>query len=161
MNRRGQSGVASVEAAFAFPVIIIAAMIVMEFANIALTIDMGEVALQRAMQMFRLDDSLQEGGAEETLRMNMVNSSQGYVKMENISNVEIVRYDSLDALGGGAVEEDDDDSSDFSGLYPAWKVTVNIRKEYLTPLPRLLIVGNNEFQYRFEQVLSYLPQEED
>jgi len=161
-NKKSRRGVAAVEAVFALPVLIMAVMIIMEFANIALTIDMGEAALQRAVQQFRLDDSFGDD-AESALRQNMVDASHGYVKQENIVNVSIEEFASLDAMGGGSTDEDNEDSEDeaSSNNLPAWRITVDIRKDFITPLSRLLAFYDNDFQYRYEQVLSYLPQEED
>ena len=157
-------GVVSVEAAFVFPVLIIAAMVVMELANVALTIDMGEVALQRAVQQFRRNGAPDDEG-EDTLRSAMADASQGYLTKANISTVSIERFDSLDAMGSDSEEEDEEDEdqgkSDFSRLPPAWRITVDIRKGFITPLPHMLLFFENEFHYRFEQVLSYLPNQED
>lgn len=157
-------GVVSVEAAFVFPVLIIAVMVVMELANIALTIDMGEVALQRAVQQFRRNGAPDDEG-ESTLRSAMAEASQGYLAQADISTVSIERFDSLDAMGAGSEDEDEEDEgqgkSDFSQLPPAWRITVDIRKGFITPLPRMLVFVDNEFHYRFEQVLSYLPNQED
>lgn len=132
----------SVEAAFVFPVLIIAVMVVMELANIALTIDMGEVALQRAVQQFRRSGAPDDEG-ESALRSAMAEASQGYLTQADISTVSIERFDSLDAMGAGSEEEDEEDEgrggSDFSQLPPAWRITVDIRKGFITPLPHMLI----------------------
>ena len=153
----------SVEAAFVFPVLIIAVMVVMELANVALTIDMGEVALQRAVQQFRRNGAPDDEG-ESTLRSAMAEASQGYLTQADISTVSIERFDSLDAMGAGSEEEGEEGKgqggSDFSRLPPAWRITVDIRKGFITPLPRMLTFFENEFHYRFEQVLSYLPNQE-
>ncbi|MUM78529.1 hypothetical protein GKC30_12870 [Pseudodesulfovibrio sp. F-1] len=160
---RSRSGVVSVEAAFLFPVLIIAAMVVMELANIGLTIDMGEVALQRAVQQMRASGQPGEEGESE-LRRNMAEASHGYLSQADIVSVFIERFESLDALGGADEDEgqeEDGSGSGFSKIPPAWRITVDIHKDFLTPLPRLLSFVDNGFQYRFEQVLSYLPRQED
>ncbi|MET0268750.1 MAG: hypothetical protein ABW202_24430, partial [Duganella sp.] len=57
MNRpvQRQRGALAVEAAFVLPVVLTGAMMVFELAYIGLTIDMGNTALERAIQQFRAD----------------------------------------------------------------------------------------------------------
>lgn len=158
----------AVEAAFAFPVIIIAAMIAMELANIALTINMGDIALQRAVQKVRNDDSWGTGG-EGVIRSYMIAASHGYVTDNNIVNVEVEEFESLDEMGqalaedggGGSSEDEKDEEENEDSTYPAWKITVDIRKDFITPLPRMLAAYDNDFQYRFEQILCYLPRQDE
>jgi len=164
-KRRGRRGVVSVEAVFVFPILIVAAMIVMELANIALTISMGEIALQRGIQEIRTNDSWEEDDAN-VIRGNMVKSSQGFLAENNIESIVVEKYESLDALGKAEGSSGSDDSEDSdeeedeettASTYPAWKITVDIHKDFITSLPHLLALDENGFQYRFEKVLSYLP----
>ncbi|MFT4302882.1 MAG: pilus assembly protein [Desulfovibrio sp.] len=164
MHRHSQRGVISVEAAFAFPSIIMLAMIAFEFVNVVLTIDMGDVALQSAVQQARLEETLTEDSFESVVRKGIVTLSHGYLTQDNITNVDVRRYSSLSTLRSTG-EEEDADSANEKGTkgttFPAWKVTVDIRKPFLTPLPRLMAYTENEFEYRFEQVLGYLPETKD
>ncbi|MFJ3462882.1 TadE/TadG family type IV pilus assembly protein [Achromobacter spanius] len=155
---RGQRGSLSVEAAYVLPVVIAAAMMFMELANIGLTINMGASALERAVQQFRQDGAagMQDGGAIESLvRSRMVAASHNYLDDENIATVEVERFASLDAMGGGA--EDDTQAAGQTNM-PAWRIEVDVRKDFITPLPRLLGVDSGAFRYRYQQVLAYLPQ---
>lgn len=164
MHMRSQRGVISVEAAFAFPSLIILAMIAFEFVNVVLTIDMGDVALQSAVHQARLEESLTEDSLESVVRKGIVKSSHGYLTQDNITNVDVRRYSSLSTLSSTGEEEAADSASEANGKttkFPAWKVTVDIRKPFLTPLPRLMAYAENEFEYRFEQVLGYLPETKD
>jgi len=157
--RRSQSGVLSVEAAFAFPILIIAAMLVMEVSNIALTINFGEIALQRALQKVRSNDSWEQD-SEGLIIQYMSEASHGYVTENNIVSVTADRYDSLDALGQEGLGEEAEGGSDEDATetdLPAWKITVHIRKEFITSLPKMLPLDDNDFHYHYEQILSYLP----
>lgn len=157
---RRQRGSLSVEAAYVLPVVIAAAMMFMELANIGLTINMGASALERAVQQFRQDGAagLQDGGAIESLvRTRMVAASHNYLDDENIATVEVERFASLDAMGGGAQDEDEDQAAALTHV-PAWRIEVDVRKDFITPLPRLLGVDSGAFRYRYQQVLAYLPQ---
>lgn len=156
---RGQRGSLSVEAAYVLPVVIAAAMMFMELANIGLTINMGASALERAVQQFRQDGAagMQDGGAIESLvRTRMVAASHNYLDDENIATVEVERFASLDAMGGGSAEEETQAAALTN--VPAWRIEVDVRKDFITPLPRLLGVDSGAFRYRYQQVLAYLPQ---
>jgi hypothetical protein len=163
---RRQRGVLSVEAAYALPVIIAAAMMFMELANFGLTINMGASALERAVQELR-----QQGVAtleadvsamQRQLRERMADASHHYLSVDNIATVDIEHYATLDAMGGGnAAEPDEDGQTGVGGDtdVPAWRISVDIRKDFITPLPRLLGIDSDSFRYRYQQVLSYLPQQ--
>ncbi|CAB3707410.1 hypothetical protein LMG26690_02991 [Achromobacter animicus] len=156
---RSQRGSLSVEAAYVLPVVIAAAMMFMELANIGLTINMGASALERAVQQFRQDGAagMQDGGAIESLvRSRMVAASHNYLDDENIATVEVERFASLDAMGGGG-GEDETQAAALTNV-PAWRIEVDVRKDFITPLPRLLGVDSGAFRYRYQQVLAYLPQ---
>jgi len=159
-SARRQRGVLSVEAAYVLPVIIAAAMMFMELANIGLTINVGAGALDRAIQQFRqgsINGSLQGDAMESQLRKRMVAASHNYLDDTDIATVEIERFTSLDALGGGNAANEENAPAATS-TQPAWRVSVDIRKNFITPLPRLLGVDSSAFRYRYEQVLAYLPQ---
>lgn len=160
-SRRRQRGALSVEAAYVLPVIIAAAMMFMELANIGLTINMGAGALDRAIQQFRQDSQsgagLQGASMESLLRERMVAASHNYLDNDDIATVEIERYTSLDAMGGTASTNEAENQNRTTTL-PAWRISVDIRKNFITPLPRLLGVDSGAFRYRYEQVLAYLPQ---
>ncbi|WMD18988.1 hypothetical protein RAS12_20490 [Achromobacter seleniivolatilans] len=155
---RSQRGSLSVEAAYVLPVVIAAAMMFMELANIGLTINMGASALERAVQQFRQDGAaaLDGGSMESLVRQRMVAASHNYLDDENIATVEVERFASLDAMGGGAAE--DETASKALTNVPAWRIEVDVRKDFITPLPRLLGVDSGAFRYRYQQVLAYLPQ---
>ncbi|SIT17670.1 TadE/TadG family type IV pilus assembly protein [Achromobacter sp. MFA1 R4] len=156
---RRQRGSLSVEAAYVLPVVIAAAMMFMELANIGLTINMGASALERAVQQFRQDGAagMQDGGAIESLvRARMVAASHNYLDDENIATVEVERFASLHAMGGGETEDEAENAA--LTQVPAWRIEVDVRKDFITPLPRLLGVDSGAFRYRYQQVLAYLPQ---
>lgn len=160
---KNERGSLSVEAAYVLPVVIAAAMMFMELANIGLTINMGANALERAVQQFRQDSpaSLVDAGSMESLlRQRMAAASHNYLDESDIATVEVERYTSLDALGGGTDDEEDAERSALTTM-PAWRIEVDIRKDFITPLPRLLGVDSSAFRYRYQQVLAYLPQRDE
>ncbi|HEY0201332.1 MAG TPA: hypothetical protein VGC24_06540, partial [Burkholderiaceae bacterium] len=133
----------------------------MELANIGLTINMGASALERAVQQFRQDnvfDTLDDSGMESLVRSRMVAASHNYLDDDDIANVDIESYTSLDDMGGGTTNSEDTDTASTIAL-PAWRISVDIRKNFITPLPRLLGVDSSAFSYRYQQVLAYLPQQ--
>ncbi|MBT0570729.1 hypothetical protein KIK84_10340 [Curvibacter sp. CHRR-16] len=169
-----QKGALAVEAAFVLPVVIAGAMMFMELANIGLTIDMGNTALERAIQDFRTSSSKTSDidSMEKQIRQNMAAASHGYLSQANIASVSVERFNSLDAMGGGQADEEDEDSSSSSGSsssssqsssssVPVWRITVDVRKDFITPIPRLLVMDNATFYYRYQQLLGYLPAESD
>lgn len=165
---RSERGAIAVEAAFAFPVILIAFFVIVEFANMALTIQVAENAVSTALTRFRDAGELGDS-AENDIRQGVVAYSHGYLEPKNVTRVTLEAYESLDAMGnpGGKEneEEDDDDGAgdSFADAYPAWKVVVVISKDFITPIPRMLITNRKDFTYRYERVLAYYPKvdEED
>ncbi len=155
-------GSLSVEAAYVLPVVIAAGMMFMELANIGLTINLGASALERAVQQFRQDggSALDADSADMSsrLRERMAAASHGYLDADDIVDVDIQNYSTLDAMGGGVAADDTDAVGSDTGV-PAWHITVGIRKDFITPLPRLLGVDSSAFRYSYQQVLSYLPQD--
>ncbi len=155
-----QRGVLAVEAAFVLPVVIAGAMMFMELASIGLTIDIGNTALERALQEFRpagaagvdMDDM------EDRIRQQMAAASHGYLTAGNIVEVSVERFSSLDAMGKGG-DSAADTSSSTQQQVPVWRVTVDIRKDFITPIPRLMALENTNFRYRYQQLLGYLPKE--
>ncbi len=165
---RSTKGNVAVEAAFVFPAVLIVIMIVLELAHMALTIQFSEMALTSALTRFRADGTLGPG-ADSEIRAHMAGDSHGLLKQTNITRVTVTQYDSLDAMGnpggkgsgGGADEKEGDDvDNDLLDRYPAWHVVVVIEKPFITPLPRLLLTKRKDFTYRYERVLSYLPEPE-
>lgn len=157
----GLHGVLAVEAAYVLPVVIAAAMMFIELAHIGLIINMGSGAFDRAVQQFRQDGvaSLAAGGMEELLRQRISAESHNYLSEDEIATVDIQSYATLDAMGGGSASAKDGDAGARTNV-PAWHIAVDIRKDFITPLPRLLGVDSGAFRYRYEQVLAYLPQQE-
>ncbi|GAB4063406.1 hypothetical protein [Uliginosibacterium sediminicola] len=159
-GRGAQRGVLAVEAAFVLPVVIAGAMMFMELASIGLTIDIGNTALERALQEFRpagaagvdMDDM------EDRIRQQMAAASHGYLTAGNIVEVSVERFSSLDAMGKGG-DSAADTSSSTQQQVPVWRVTVDIRKDFITPIPRLMALENTNFRYRYQQLLGYLPKE--
>ena len=109
---RDGRGVSAVETAFAFPVILAAFFIIVEFANMALTIQVGESAVSSALLRFR-DAGELGASAENDIRQGIAAYSFGYLKPSNVSRVTVEAYESLDALGNpggtnGAGEDDEE-----------------------------------------------------
>lgn len=156
-----QRGALAVEAAFVLPVVLTGAMMVFELAYIGLTIDMGNTALERALQQFRADPAtvLQAGSMQQLLRQRMAAASHGYLTEANIAVVNVENFASLDAMGGGTEAPATDSASANANNVPIWRVTVDIRKDFITPLPRLLAIDSGAFRYRYQQMLGYLPAE--
>ncbi|MDQ7988656.1 MAG: hypothetical protein REI09_03390 [Candidatus Dactylopiibacterium sp.] len=160
--RRAARGALAVEAAFVLPVVIAGAMMFMELANIGLTIDMGNTALERALQGFRPQGAggIDDAGMAARIRQRMAAASHGYLTESNISNVSVERFSSLDAMGKGGDDDSAQDAAAGTSPVPVWRVTVDIRKNFVTPIPRLLVQENAMFRYRYQQLLGYLPGEE-
>lgn len=162
-RRRGSRGSLAVEAAYVLPVVIAAAMMFMELANIGLTINVGASALERAVQQFRQDGvtALQSGqGMQALLRERMARAAHNYLDEADIATIDIEPYATLDAMGGGNAAGEEGGIGANTGV-PAWRISVDIRKDFITPLPRLLGMDSNAFRYRFQQVLAYLPATEE
>jgi|GEM_PF-151123 len=162
---RDGRGVSAVETAFAFPVILAAFFIIVEFANMALTIQVGESAVSSALLRFR-DAGELGASAENDIRQGIAAYSFGYLKPSNVSRVTVEAYESLDALGNpggtnGAGEDDEEGTAEADSSYPAWKVVVVITKDFITPLPRLILTNRKDFTYRYERVIAYYPRIEE
>jgi len=156
---RKHHGVLAVEAAYVLPVVIAAVMMFMELANIGLTINMGASALERAVQQFRQDGVnalLQGQDMQALLRERMAQASHSYLAEEDIATIDIEHYATLDAMGEGDAASKENGIGASADM-PAWRISVDIRKEFITPLPRLLGMDSNAFRYRYQQVLAYLP----
>lgn len=164
MRACSQRGALSVEAAYVLPVVIAAGMMFMELANIGLTINMGASAFERALQQFRSEgaNALQAGGVEALVRQRMAAASHNYLAEDNIALVDIQSHASLDAMGQASSGASPGVAAGATAkeIIPAWRISVDIRKDFITPLPRLLGVDSNAFHYRYQQVLAYLPAEE-
>ena len=90
---RDGRGVSAVETAFAFPVILAAFFIIVEFANMALTIQVGESAVSSALLRFR-DAGELGASAENDIRQGIAAYSFGYLKPSNVSRVTVEAYES-------------------------------------------------------------------
>ena len=148
---RDGRGVSAVETAFAFPVILAAFFIIVEFANMALTIQVGESAVSSALLRFR-DAGELGASAENDIRQGIAAYSFGYLKPSNVSRVTVEAYESLDALGNpggtnGAGEDDEEGTAEADSSYPAWKVVVVISKDFITPLPRLILTNRKDITF--------------
>lgn len=153
---RKRTGAIAVEAAYVLPVIIATVMMMMELANIGLTIDLGGTAFTRALATVRQTETygMSTSDMESRVRETMTSASHGYLSDDNIVTVDVEHFDSLDAMGGGTAAVADSDAQ-----MQAWRITVDIRKDYITPLPSLLSTDSSAFRYRYQQVLAYLPQD--
>lgn len=163
---RGERGAVAVEAAFVYPAILMAFFAVIELAHMAITIAAGQSALSSALTDFRAEGTLGTM-PEMEIRHGMAADSFGYLKPENVTRVTVEPYASLDEMGGGSGEDDESSDEDAgsdsatSGRYPAWHIVVTISKDFITPIPRLLITNRKDFTFRYERVLAYLPQEDE
>ena len=159
---RSDRGVVSVEAAFAYPALIIVILMVMEVANMALTIEVGENAVSRSLIQFRDAGTLSESAAND-IRCAIAAKSLGFIRPADVKLVSVEPYETLDAMGqegGGVADEGKDDESADSiedQQNPAWRIVVSVRKDFITPLPRMLPTDRKDFGFRYERVLSYLP----
>ena len=133
---RDGRGVSAVETAFAFPVILAAFFIIVEFANMALTIQVGESAVSSALLRFR-DAGELGASAENDIRQGNPGGTNG------------------------EGEDDEEGTADADSSYPAWKVVVVISKDFITPLPRLILTNRKDFTYRYERIIAYYPRIED
>ena len=155
---RDGRGVSAVETAFAFPVILAAFFIIVEFANMALTIQVGESAVSSALLRFR-DAGELGASAENDIRQGIAAYSFGYLKPSNVSRVTVEAYESLGTNGAG--EDDEEGTAEADSSYPAWKVVVVISKDFITPLPRLILTNRKDFTYRYERIIAYYPRIDD
>ena len=124
----------------------------------------------RHLIFFRLDAFRDAGelgaSAENDIRQGIAAYSFGYLKPSNVSRVTVEAYESLDALGNpggtnGAGEDDEEGTAEADSSYPAWKVVVVITKDFITPLPRLILTNRKDFTYRYERVIAYYPRIEE
>lgn len=73
------------------------------------------------------------------------------------------RWTRLGNPGGtnGAGQDDEEGTAEADSSYPAWKVVVVISKDFITPLPRLILTNRKDFTYRYERIIAYYPRIED
>ncbi|MEN7530510.1 MULTISPECIES: hypothetical protein [unclassified Cupriavidus] len=149
-------GALAVEAAFALPVIIAGAMMFMELGNIGLAINMGSSALEHAIAQFREDpaESIEAGQMERMVRQRMAAASHGYLGDSDIATVAVESFTSLDALDGNDARKA---KTAPTRTVPVWRITVEIRKNFITPLPRLLGTDGTAFRYQYQHLLGDLP----
>ncbi len=151
LRSRLARGAVAVEAAFALPVIIAGAMMFIELGNIGLTIAMGGTALERAIQQLRAE-AANAGTMELRMRKGMAAASHRFLDDTDIAAVAVERFTSLDAMGAGGTAK-----GTASRTVPVWRITVEIRKDFITPLPRLLGTGGTAFRYQYQQWLDNAP----
>lgn len=149
-------GALAVEAAFALPVIIAGAMMFMELGNIGLTIAMGNTALDHAIRRLHAEAAYAPDPTSMTqrVRLGMAAASHRFLDDSHIAAVAVERFTALDAMGAGSAASA---GRTASRAVPAWRVTVEIRKDFITPLPRLLGTGGTAFRYQYQQWLDKLP----
>lgn len=149
---RCERGVIATELAFLAPVVLVGVMMLFELARIGLVIGIGSVALDNAVQSFRLDTLESESASDmaDSLRSRMVKAGYGYISADDLS-VSVLHFDSLSELGGLTVS--DDEQGENRQKLPVWSVTVQIKKEFLSPLPEVLSLGNT-FRYQYKHVFG-------
>ncbi len=149
---RSDRGVIATELAFLAPVVLVGVMMLFELARIGLVIGIGSVALDNAVQSFRLDTLESESASDmaDSLRSRMVKAGYGYISADDLS-VSVLHFDSLSELGGLTVS--DDEQGENRQTLPVWSVTVQIKKEFLSPLPEVLSLGNT-FRYQYKHVFG-------
>ena len=162
---RTSRGAIAVEAAFAFPVILVAFFIAAELASMTITMQVTESAVSAALARFR-DEGELGAAAESDIRQGVAAYSFGYIKPGDVSRVTVEAYDSLDAMGnpGGSGEDEDEEdgaADSFDDAYPAWRIVVVVHKDFITPLPRMLLTNRKDFTYRCERVVAYFPKVDD
>lgn len=148
---RCQRGVIATELAYLAPVVMVGVMMLFELARIGLVIGVGSVALDKAVKSFRLDDlnSTSATNMADALRARMVEAGYGYIA-ENDLSVNVLHFDNLSELGGLTMSDDD---RNIQQSLPVWSVTVQIKKEFLSPLPQVLSLGNT-FRYQYKHVFG-------
>ncbi len=155
---KDKRGNVATEAAFAFPVVIAVFLMVVELANIALTVEITESAVNSALIRFR--DAGELGPtAENDIRQGVAAYSFGYLATTDVGRVTVEPYDSLDQMGNPAGDansgNDEHEDGGFASQTPAWHIVVVIRKDFITPLPRLILTERKDFTYRYERVVAY------
>lgn len=160
---REQQGVTAVETAFILPVLLFGVMMLFELARISLMIGVGSLALERALQDFRLDRAFYTQTPEvlqELIEQRLIDHSYGFLSEDNFI-VDILAFDSLRRFGGAEADDEEDEnaySQDRSP--PVLSVTVDLTQTFMTPLPALFGLGD-AFQYQYRQLLGSLTSEQD
>ncbi|NIF21503.1 MULTISPECIES: hypothetical protein [Pantoea] len=150
---RQNRGVVATELAFLAPVVLVGVMMLFELARIGLVIGIGSVALDNAVQSFRLDD-LQNADVSQMgddLRARMVSASDGFLTADDLS-VSVLHFSNLSEMGGVAISDENQNGTDLQTL-PVWSVTVQVKKAFLSPLPEILSLGST-FRYQYKQVFG-------
>ncbi|MFT4265836.1 MAG: hypothetical protein QM586_01225 [Xenophilus sp.] len=132
MSRHVCRGALAIEAACVLAVVIVAVMMLVELVHIGLTISMGHHALDNALQQLRHDDPSGPPASDMAARLRtlMVAGSHGCLGEDEIAVVRIDPYASLDEHVGSA-----------------WRISVDLRKRFVTPLPRLMGIRSQAFRY--------------
>ena len=147
---RDARGVIATEVAFLVPVVLVGVMMLFELVRIGLLIAIGSVALDKAVQSFRLDDlgAQSPDRMAQDLRDRMVEVGFGYLKADDLT-VNVLHFDNLSQLGGLTLSEDEQTQNARS--LPVWSVTVQLRQSFLTPLPEVLSLGGT-FRYQYKHI---------
>lgn len=160
---KSDSAVISVESAFALPAILVTAFAVLEIGYMVLVIEMGQNAVSGALTQFRNQGELPPT-AETDIRNGIGYWSHGLLEPSDVTLVRVDRYESLAdygkvaGQGGGAGAADNNQNEDETeSRYPCWHVVVAIKKQFITPVLRMLPTKLNSFTYRYERIVSYLP----
>ncbi|MEC5398543.1 TadE/TadG family type IV pilus assembly protein [Uliginosibacterium sp. H1] len=147
--RRHQAGALAPEAALVLPVVITAAMMAIELANIGLSIHRGRTALQQTVTQLREGGVLprlagvSDAQLELRLRQGMLAAADGKLRPAQIASLAIERFPVPGSVAAPAGPQ----------WMPAWRVTVDVRQAFVTVLPRL-VIGNGAFRYRHQQWLA-------
>lgn len=160
---RSERGVISVEAAFALPAILVTAFAVFEVAYVVLVIEMGQNAVSESLTQFRKLGQL-PASVETDIRQSIGYWSHGLLEPRDVTLVRVDRYDSLADYGkaagqgaGGNTGNNDNQDEEEESRYPCWHIVVGIKKSFITPVMRMLPAKLNSFTYRYERIVTYLP----
>jgi Flp pilus assembly pilin Flp len=154
-----EDGVTAIETALIMPVLLFGVMMIFELARIALTIAIGSLALETALQDFRVDRAFYQQSPDtlqQAIEERLVDASYGLLERSELL-VELLVFDNLRQFGGGQADAELDDSD---SLPPVLSVTVDMRQRFITPLPALFGLGD-AFQYQYRQLLGNLTSETD
>lgn len=144
----------AVETALIMPVLLFGVFMLFELARLVLLVAVGNIALEHALQDFRSDSSFSSEQVDEIqtqIADGLVSHSFGFISGDEFS-VEVLAFDNLYQFGGGTAEEDEKQNITDNSP-PIISVTVNLREDFITPLPALLGLEDS-FQYQYRQLLG-------
>lgn len=154
---RRQAGVVATETAFLIPVVLIGCMLFFELARMLVMIHMGSSALEATMASVRREtpELYSSAGMEVLIRQRMAGMSHGYLHESDIF-VQVQDFHPLLPQPGQAARPPLPSSAGgVNNAMPLRSINVDVRKQYATPLPRLLTLGQT-FRYRYRQVLEHV-----